>query len=219
MNNQTAFFIFGIAAAVSAVVVAFVGLRVKEFPGKAMPFVVLWFVILVGGATTFAVLHGKDEDKAKGAEYAQANKEIEKAEGSGPFEAAEKEAAEREAAGGEAAEGGEEEAAEGGEGASAGGSSLAGEGGQVYASVGCGTCHAFKAAGSTGAVGPDLSESLASDDNRAGIEEMIVDPNAEIVEGYAANVMPQNFGELLSKKELAALVEFLYVNSAAGEGK
>ncbi len=31
---------------------------------------------------------------------------------------------------------------------------------------------------------------------------MIVDPNAEIAEGYPANVMPQNYGESLTKKEL-----------------
>ncbi len=90
MSNETIFFIFAIALAVSAVVVSLIGLKVKDFPGKAFPVVVLWFVILVGGATTFAVLHAKDEDKEKAAEYEKAGKEIEKAESSGPFENAEK---------------------------------------------------------------------------------------------------------------------------------
>jgi len=72
MSNETIFFAFGIALAVSAVLTSLVGLKLKDFPGKAFPLVVLWFAILVGGATTFAVLHAKDEDKAKAAKFEQA---------------------------------------------------------------------------------------------------------------------------------------------------
>jgi len=189
MSNETLFFILGIALAVSAVVVSLLGLRLKDFPGKAMPVVVLWFALLVGGATTFAVLHAKDEDKEKAAKFAEANVEIEKETSSGPFE------------------GGEE------------GGGNAELGAQVYEEAGCGSCHIFKAAGSTGTIGPDLDEFLAPDDDKAAIEEMIVKPNAEVVEGYSANVMPANFGALLKPNEITALVDFLYLNSPAGEGK
>ena len=65
-----------------------------------------------------------------------------------------------------------------------------GPGAQVFANNGCGGCHTFAAANSGGVTGPNLDEYLAPDDNAAGIEEMIVDPNAEIAEGYPANVMP-----------------------------
>ena len=41
------------------------------------------------------------------------------------------------------------------------------------------------------------------------IEESIVDPNAEIAKGYPPNVMPSNFGQVLSKKEVEELVEYL----------
>ena len=92
-------------------------------------------------------------------------------------------------------------------------------GAQVFASTGCGSCHTFKAANSTGTVGPNLNEYLAPDDNQAGIEEMIVDPNAEIAEGYSANVMPQEYGQALSKPELEQLVHFLIENSPAGGTK
>jgi plastocyanin len=88
MSNETLFFIFGIALAVSAVLVSLAGLKLKDFPGKAFPIVVLWFAILIGGATTFAVLHAKDEDKEKAAKYEEANEEIEKETSSGPFEEA-----------------------------------------------------------------------------------------------------------------------------------
>ena len=77
MSNLTLFYICGIGLAVSAVVVSFIGLKAKDFPGRAFPVVVLWFAILVGGATTFAVLHAKDEDKAKAAEFKPAGKKFE----------------------------------------------------------------------------------------------------------------------------------------------
>src|SRR5882757_412957 len=88
MSNETLFFVFGIALAVSAVLVSIAGLRLKDFPGRAFPLVALWFLILVGGATTFAVLHAKDEKGAKSAELEQAGREIEKETSSGPYEGA-----------------------------------------------------------------------------------------------------------------------------------
>jgi len=91
-----------------------------------------------------------------------------------------------------------------------------GPGAQVFASSGCGTCHTFTAAESGGVTGPNLDEALAPGDDAAAIEEMIVEPNAEIVKGYSANVMPPNFGDLLSSKELEDLVQYLIENSPAG---
>lgn len=58
--NETLFYVFGIGAAVSAVLFTFIGLKVKGFPGKAAPLVVIWFVVFVGGAATFSVLHAQD---------------------------------------------------------------------------------------------------------------------------------------------------------------
>ena len=86
------------------------------------------------------------------------------------------------------------------------GDSAAGK--QVFADQGCGSCHAFKAAGSTGSVGPDLDEALQGKD-AAFVHESIVNPNAEIAKGYAPNVMPQTYGSQLSQKQLADLVAFL----------
>lgn len=94
MSNETLFYVFGIALAVSAVLVSIAGLRLKDFPGKAFPVVVLWFAILVGSAMTFAVLHAKDEETAKSAEFEQAGKEIEKEESSGPYEGGSEEGSE-----------------------------------------------------------------------------------------------------------------------------
>jgi plastocyanin len=77
MDNETLFYVFGIGAAISAVAVSLVGLKVRSFPGRAMPLVVLWFAILVGGATTFSVLHAQDEEHHKEAELEHANAEFE----------------------------------------------------------------------------------------------------------------------------------------------
>jgi mono/diheme cytochrome c family protein len=93
-----------------------------------------------------------------------------------------------------------------------------GPGAQVFANNGCGGCHTLAAAGSGGVTGPNLDEFLAPDDDAKAIEEMIVDPNAEIVKGFPPNVMPANYGETLSKKELEDLVKYLVENTPAGKG-
>lgn len=80
MDNELLFYVFGVAAAVSAVTVSFIGLKVKSFPGRALPLVILWFAFLVVGATTFSVLHAQDEEEHKAHELAHAN-EVFEAEG------------------------------------------------------------------------------------------------------------------------------------------
>jgi plastocyanin len=77
MSNGDLFYICGIAVALSAVLITFVGLKAKGFPGRAFPIVILWFVLLVGGATTFSVLHAKDEEHHKAAEFEKAGEEFE----------------------------------------------------------------------------------------------------------------------------------------------
>jgi len=85
-TNEKIFYICGIVLAVSALVVSFAGLKMKDFPGKALPLVVLWFAVFVVAATTFATRYSGEEHDAKAAEYAEFNEEIEKGETSGPYE-------------------------------------------------------------------------------------------------------------------------------------
>ena len=86
MTNETLFYLCGGVLAVSAVTVSFIGLKVKDFPGRALPIVILWFAIFAGGATTFAVLHAQDEEVAEASETEHAGEEIEKAEHDEPGE-------------------------------------------------------------------------------------------------------------------------------------
>ena len=94
MDNELLFYVFGIAAAVSAVVVSFIGLKVKGFPGRALPLVIVWFAFLVVGATTFSVLHAQDEEHHKEAELEHANEVFEAEAEEAPGSKAEAEAEE-----------------------------------------------------------------------------------------------------------------------------
>ncbi len=41
------------------------------------------------------------------------------------------------------------------------------------------------------------------------IHQSIVAPNSHVVEGYSANIMPQNYGTMLSQEDLATLIAYL----------
>lgn len=91
-----------------------------------------------------------------------------------------------------------------------------GPGAQVFANSGCGGCHTLEGVeGASGTTGPNLSEVLPGK-SAAKIHEDIVEPNAEIAPGYAANIMPTIFGESLSEEELEQLVEFLIEKTSKG---
>jgi cytochrome c oxidase subunit II len=103
---------------------------------------------------------------------------------------------------------------QGGGGAGGGQGGGAADGAQVFASAGCGGCHTFEPAGSSGQIGPALDD-IASAAQSAGkppaefVRESIVDPNAYLAPGYAAGVMPDSFGESLSSAEIDALVSYI----------
>jgi uncharacterized membrane protein len=71
----------------------------------------------------------------------------------------------------------------------------------VFASAGCGTCHTLAAAGSTGAVGPNLDERSPS---RTRVVAIV---------GTGSGVMP-SFRDRLSKQQIEAVAA--YVSTSAG---
>jgi plastocyanin len=85
-TNEKIFYACGIVLAVSALVVTFAGLKMKGFPGRALPVVILWFVVFVVAATTFATRYSGEEHAAKAAEYAEFNEEVEEGKTPGPYE-------------------------------------------------------------------------------------------------------------------------------------
>jgi cytochrome c oxidase subunit 2 len=86
---------------------------------------------------------------------------------------------------------------------------------------GCGSCHTLAAAGTTGTIGPDLTQRLKSDcaDPKSEairgktladcIKTAITKPYAYLPTGYHAGVMPSNFSTTLSSTQIQALVNFL----------
>lgn len=72
MDNKTLFYILGIALAVSAVVISFVGLRFEKFPGSraVLAGVLVYFAAMVGATATFAVMNANDEQSKEAEEEA-----------------------------------------------------------------------------------------------------------------------------------------------------
>lgn len=109
----------------------------------------------------------------------------------------------------------EERRAEAGQGA--GGQAGGGAGGteergsEVFATAGCGGCHALEKAGSDAEIGP----SLDGLEDAELVRQSIVDPDAEVAEGYQPGVMPSTFGETLSPEALDALVAYLTERGAS----
>ncbi|HWH09555.1 MAG TPA: cytochrome c oxidase subunit II [Solirubrobacteraceae bacterium] len=75
-------------------------------------------------------------------------------------------------------------------------------------SAGCGSCHTLADAQTTGAVGPNLNKFLKGK-SQTFIRTSIVDPNAYVEKGFAANIMPGNFKSTLSTDQINALVTYL----------
>jgi mono/diheme cytochrome c family protein len=93
-----------------------------------------------------------------------------------------------------------------------------GPGAQVFANNGCGGCHTLAAAKSGGTVGPNLDEVLPGQ-SLAKIEEDIADPNGAIAKGFPPNVMPADYEQTLTPKELKDLAQFLLESTQSGGGK
>jgi cytochrome c oxidase subunit 2 len=94
-------------------------------------------------------------------------------------------------------------------------------GGAVFQSAGCGGCHTFTPAKTSGKTGPSLDDVSAdfkaakaagktnAKDLAGFIKESILKPNAYIAKGFAPGIMPQNFGTTLSSKQIDDLSAYL----------
>ena len=100
----------------------------------------------------------------------------------------------------------------------AGGASDETSGEAVFATAGCGGCHAFAPAGTDAQVGPSL-DTVDPRGQPLGefLLESIEDPNAVLAEGYQGDVMPNTYGKSLSENQLDALVQYL-VDGQKGSG-
>jgi cytochrome c oxidase subunit 2 len=86
---------------------------------------------------------------------------------------------------------------------------------------GCGACHTLGAAGTTGTIGPDLTQRLKSDCALPAsmkirgktlsqcITTAITKPYAYLPSGYKAGIMPSTFAQTLGPTQIQALVTYL----------
>jgi mono/diheme cytochrome c family protein len=78
---------------------------------------------------------------------------------------------------------------------------------QAFSAAGCVACHTV-ADYSNAVVGPELTNVFA-ERGPDHIRESIMNPNAVITEGFTADVMPQNLGELLTPEQIDNIIAFL----------
>jgi cytochrome c553 len=208
MDNETLFYIFGGIAAVSAVLVTFVGLKLKNFPGRMLPLVIVWFAAFAVAASTFSVLQAQDHEAHEAHEQHEAEAEGAK---SGPYEneggalGGEREELEEEAE--EEAEGGSEEESVGptegegdkGEQGSSSGSEGTSSGSTAGATVfaeNCAGCHGEDGLGGPG--GPDLTTMPLAQTEEGTVEQVT----------NGGGGMPA-FGEQLSEEEISDVAAFV----------
>jgi mono/diheme cytochrome c family protein len=82
---------------------------------------------------------------------------------------------------------------------------------QIFTAAGCGGCHTFGPAGTQGTIGPsldDLASAAGDTPPEEYVRQSILDPDAQIAEGFNAGVMPAFEGRL-SDAQIQALVDYL----------
>jgi mono/diheme cytochrome c family protein len=105
-----------------------------------------------------------------------------------------------------AARGGQDEGA-----LAAAGLSGATTGEQIFTAGGCAGCHTLAKANATGTIGPSLDDLAAAAGDASPedfVIESVIDPDAEIADGFQAGVMPSYEGRL-TEEQLQALAEYL----------
>lgn len=198
---ETFFYVAGAALVLLALAISALGLRSDRFPSAGMLRVGVLVVFLVVAATSYAAVQlSEDEQEHRLAEENEAASEL---------AAEEEEAAE---IGGEVESPAPEEQGEGpaeGTGA-AGEAQLAAAGEGVFLDQGCGGCHSLAALGdqAVGDVGPNLDEALV-DEDADFIRTSIVDPGAEVEEGFGDGIMPTTYETEIPAPDLDALVAYL----------
>jgi mono/diheme cytochrome c family protein len=190
---ETFFYVIGAVVVVLALLISFGGMRSESFPSAGlMRGILAGMAALVVLTSTGAVLVAREEQQHRREEMDHLASEEAEAEKQANQEAEAPETA------GEAAPGGAADGAAG----------IDGE--TVFLDTGCGGCHTLADLGqdAAGQIGPNLDTSLA-DRDADFIRTAIVDPNAEVTEGFASGIMPEDYEQQLTPEELDALVEYL----------
>jgi cytochrome c551/c552 len=84
---------------------------------------------------------------------------------------------------------------------------------QIFTAGGCAGCHTLAKANATGTIGPSLDDLAAAAGEGGGspedfVIESLLDPDADVAQGFQAGVMPSYEGRL-SEEQQQALAEYL----------
>ena len=99
---------------------------------------------------------------------------------------------------------------------------------KIFVDTGCNACHTLADAGSTGSAGPELDDLAAQAAKYAKqegqtpaeyVRTAIEDPNAFLVPGFQADLMPADYKDQLSPAEIDTLVEYLLTVSKGKEAQ
>jgi mono/diheme cytochrome c family protein len=213
---ETFFYVIGGVLVVLALGISFLGMRSDRFPSDAALRVGLLIVAIVVAATAFsAVRTSSDEQQHREDEQNREASTLEEEQATGDTQATGTPDTGGEQAPGDRQENDTQPAGGNEQASSANGDPQAGI--KVFTEQGCASCHTLKAANATGTVGPDLDTELAGKDTQF-IETSIVDPNADIEKGFQANIMPTDFGDVLSPEDLANVVALLEQAASSNGG-
>jgi mono/diheme cytochrome c family protein len=211
---QTYFYVIGGALVLIALAISFIGMRSESFPSNNVLRLGIVFVAAVVIATAYgAVKSSQDEQqKREDAQNQVASSEAEQ------IAVSDTQASGVPDTGGSQAPGDRQQSDTSAAGASGTTQTSAGDpqaGAQIFSEQGCGSCHSLQAAGAVGTIGPNLDEALADKDT-AFIETSIVDPSAQVEQGFQDGIMPSDFGDILTPDDLANLVAYLSQSTSSG---
>lgn len=212
---ETFFYVAGGILVLIALVVSAIGLRKDNFPSAGALRIGVLLVALVVGVTAFAAVelsqeesaHRLEEENIEASEEAVVTTEENAAESGGAPSSSSSDPGDGQGPGDEETEGTDQ----GGD--TPAGDTPAGDpaaGSQVFVENGCGSCHTLADQGdqALGEIGPNLDEALVDKDT-AFIETSIVDPSAEVEEGFGDGIMPDDYGSIIESGDLADLVAYL----------
>lgn len=80
------------------------------------------------------------------------------------------------------------------------------QGRRLFADEGCDRCHSIAAIGAGGKLGPRLDR---LDDDEDDVAESVTDPRDEVEDGYPEKLMPGDFAQRLSEREIGALARLV----------
>ncbi len=108
-------------------------------------------------------------------------------------------------------------AACGGDGASNGGGGDAAAGKTVFdevAAPACNTCHSLQpgedmVGPSLANIGTEAGDRVSGQSAEEYLRKSVTDPNAHVVEGYNANIMPSTYANQLSEEQIDDLVAYM----------